>query len=94
MDDWKSLRVGDRIRVVRLPSTFGQLAPDTKLAPEEVRLYKKLLASRKQLTVTEIDKDGRPWIRCCFRQRNGRLEIHYLAVDDDSWVRVRPRGRK
>ena len=93
MDDWKSLRVGDAVRIVRLPTTFGFLAPGTTLAPTEVRLYRKLIARRKPVIVHEIDRDGRPWIRVRFRQRNGKLDIHFLAIDDDSWVRVRRRKR-
>ncbi len=92
-DDWRFLRVGHRIRFIRLPTEFGALASDTVLAPEEVRLYKKLISRGRPACVSEIDKDGRPWICVRFRQSNGRLDIHFLAVDDNSWVRIRPRRK-
>ena len=97
-DDWRSLRIGDRIRIVRLPRSFGFLAPDTVLAPEVVRLYRKLIARCRPVVVSEVDRDGRPWVTCRFRRRKNRpgtgaLDIHFLAVDDDSWVRVRPRRK-
>src|SRR5262245_57361756 len=88
--DWRTLRVGDRIRIVRQPTCFGSLAPDTVLRPATRGLYKRLIALRRQFPVSEIDKDGRPWIQVCLRE-NGRLERHWLAVDDDSWARVKPR---
>ena len=89
-EDWRTLSVGDRIRIVRQPTCFGTFAPGTVLWPETRRLYKRLIALRRRLCVSEIDKDGRPWAHFCLR-KNGRLECHWLAVDDNSWVRVRPR---
>jgi hypothetical protein len=41
--------------------------------------------------VYEIDEWGLPWIRCRFRRKDGSWEHHYLAIHDDSWVRVKPR---
>ncbi|MEX0611234.1 MAG: hypothetical protein WD738_08875 [Pirellulales bacterium] len=88
-EDWRNLRVGDRIRIVRMPSEFDK--PGYCVPPMTRRLYKKLIARRRPVRVYEIDEYGRPWIGCQFRDRNGNWEYHALCVDDDSWVRVKKR---
>ncbi len=30
---------------------------------------------------------------CRFRRKNGEWDYHFLAVNDDSWVRVKPRKK-
>ena len=88
-DAWRELAVGDRIRVVHLPS--GIDAPGYTFHPDTRRLYLRLIARRRSVRVCEIDETGLPWIRCRFRRKNGTWEHHWLAVNDDSWVRVRSR---
>jgi hypothetical protein len=91
MDEpWRELRVGDRIRIVRMPSDSaleGYVLPrDTR------RLYRLLIARRKPLRIYEIDERWQlPWVKCKFRTKSGRWEYHFLAVNDDSWVRVKSR---
>ena len=85
---WPSLHVGDRVRVVRLPTFQGM--PGGGLPPETLRLYKKLIVRGRPQRVYWIDEYGSPWISCRFRTRNGQWEGHYLAINDDSWERVRP----
>lgn len=87
--EWKSLRVGDRIRFGRMP--WDADAPSCTFLPETRRLYKKLIARGRPARVFQIDEYGLPWIRCQFRRRNGAWEYHSLAVNDDSWVRVKAR---
>jgi hypothetical protein len=88
---WRQLRVGDRIRIVRMPSEWALdgyvLPPDTR------RLYRLLIARKRPLRIYDIDESGLPWVKCQFRTRNGRWEYHYLAVNDDSWLRVKSRRR-
>jgi hypothetical protein len=86
---WRKLRVGDRIRIVRMPS-YANEAGITFL-PETRRLYNKLITRRRSLRVFRIDENGLPWIKCRFRLRNGRWEHHWLVVNDDSWVPVKKR---
>ncbi|MBN9520545.1 hypothetical protein J0H58_18805 [bacterium] len=88
-DDWKRLRVGDRIRFVRMP--WYTDTPGYTFPPETRRLYKRLIARGRPARVYEIDEYGLPWIRCRFRRRNSVWEHHFLAVNDDSWVRVKGR---
>lgn len=63
---WNTLRVGDRVRFVRLPTFQGVLAGG--LLPETLRLYKKLIARGRSSRVFWIDEYGLPWIRCQFRR--------------------------
>jgi hypothetical protein len=90
MDEpWRQLRVGDRIRIVRLPS--GVDTPGYRFHRDTRRLYNRLIARRRSLRICEIAW-GLPWIECRFKRKAGRWEYHYLAVNDDSWVRVKTRG--
>ncbi len=88
--NWKRLKVGDRVRFVRLPTTFNG-KPGGGLLPETLRLYKKLIARGRPARVFKIDEYGHPWIYCRFRRKNGQWEIHWLGVNDDSWVLVNSR---
>ncbi|HKB05967.1 MAG TPA: hypothetical protein VKD90_27480 [Gemmataceae bacterium] len=89
---WRRLRIGDRIRVVRMPSDAD--ATDYFFAPETRRLYRKLIARGRSLRIFQIDEHGLPWVACRFHRRDGSWEHHWLAVNDDSWVPVRRRRRK
>jgi hypothetical protein len=80
---WRNLQVNDSIRFVRLPSNL------TTLHPETYRLYAKLIKRGRPQRVFQIDEYGLPWIYCRFRLRNGKWEHHWLAVNDDSWVKVK-----
>lgn len=89
---WKQLRVGDKIRIVRMP--WYASAPDHTFLPETRWLYKKLIARGRSLRIFKVDELGLPWIRCRFRRRNGLWEHHWLAVNDDSWVLVKSRAAR
>lgn len=87
-ESWKSLRVGDLVRIVRIP---GRDILGYHLHRDTRQLYKRLIARKRPVKVYEIDKDGLPWIKCQFRRKSGGLEYHFLAINDDSWVRVNRR---
>ena len=59
VEDWRDLRVGDRIRIVRLPSAAAiegyVFHADTR------RLYKRLIARKRPLTIYQIDEMQLPW---------------------------------
>jgi hypothetical protein len=89
-ESWRDLRVGDRIHLVAMPSEFAQ--PGYFLAPCTRRVYERLIARRRPVRVFKIDEWGLPWIRCNFREHDGRWGYHSLAFNHDGWVRVRPRS--
>jgi hypothetical protein len=88
---WRTLKVGDKIRLVEYPPEF--LQPGYVIFPETVCVYKKLLKRKSPLVVREIDEYGLPWVHCRFRQRNGRYEWHSLAVNHDGIAKVNRRKR-
>ncbi|MBL8899889.1 MAG: hypothetical protein JNM84_19815 [Planctomycetes bacterium] len=81
MGDWRSLKVGDRIRFRRLPSEWQQ--PGFVVPSETVELYHRLIQCRRSFRVRWI-QHGRPMIRAGFRGANGRIQWECLAVDDDA----------
>lgn len=83
---WQELRVGDRVRLVRMPT--GVDAPGYVFHPETRRLYQRLIDRRRSSRVFEVDEWGLPWIRCRFRGEDGSWEYHSLAINDESWERV------
>ena len=90
MDEpWRKLTVGDRIRIVRMPS--GVDAPGYTFHRDTRNLYKRLIARGYAQRISEIDEWGLPWIECRFLLPDGRWEYHFLAVNDDSWVLVNTR---
>ncbi len=89
---WRSLRVGDRVRLVEYPPEF--LQPGSCIFPETIRVYKKLLKRKASLRIREIDEYGSPWIACRFRRRNGMYEWHFLSLNHDGIVKVKSRKRR
>ncbi len=90
-DLWRSLRVGDRIRLVEIPLDFldwKSLQLETKQA------YKYLLKRRGPVTVYEIDECGMPWVKFQFRGRNGRVRHDYMAMTHGGIVLVARRTNR
>jgi len=83
-DRWNTLRVGDRIRFVRMP--WDADASGYLFHKYIRRLYEKLIARGRPQRIHHIDEYGSPWIVCRFPRRDGRWEHHWLSVRDDSWV--------
>ena len=91
-EPWRRLRVGDRVRIVRLPT--GIDAPGYFLHPETRQLYLRLIAGRRSHRIVEIDEWGLPWIHSKQRDSRHGWIYHSLALNDDSWVRVRRRAKR
>jgi hypothetical protein len=75
---WRQLRVGDRIRLVRLPTDFfvwPSLWRETKDA------YRYLLNRRSPVTVFQIDEYGYPWVAFQFRNKRGKMGYHWMAMN-------------
>ena len=88
MDEfWRSLRIGDRVRLAHVPVEFTS-APDTyRLHGETLELYQHLVAESAILTVSEIDDWNVPWIDYTW-VRNGVEEFHSLGLNHDGLVAV------
>jgi hypothetical protein len=87
-NDWKSLRVGDRVRILRLPTLWNH--PNYHVDPSTRRLYRRLIARKRSVRVFRIDEFGQPWIQ---GRAPRESEWWTLAIADDSWVRVKRRAK-
>jgi hypothetical protein len=87
-----NLKVGDRIRIVRLPpiwSTPGYVVPISSR-----RVFVRLIARGRPLRIRDVDERGQAWVWWRVRRANGRVVHHGITVDDGCWVRVVPRNRR
>jgi hypothetical protein len=86
----RTLRIGDRIRITGIP---GKAVPDYYINPDTKRVYKKLIARKRSVRISEIDRYGGPWLCCCLRMKDGTWEWHFLAEydSDGNWVPVKSR---
>lgn len=84
-EKWKTLRVGDKIRIVRIPSLFSAPRYHDGDWDETFAFYEHLITGEHTLTIAHIDEDERPWIEFETTDSDGAIESHSLAVDDDSW---------
>jgi hypothetical protein len=88
-DDWRKLRVGDRVRFVNMPTEFAR--PGYFVHRDTLRVYRRLIERSRTVRVAYFDDWKLPWIRCQFRGKDGRIEYHELAINHDGWVLVKSR---
>ena len=86
--DWRTLKLGDKIRIVRIPSLFSKPHYDNGEWEETFALYRQLVAEQAILSIAELDEFGRPWIEFESTDKDGAKVSNALAIDDDSWERV------
>jgi hypothetical protein len=86
---WKRLKVGDRVRLVHMPTEFSR--PGYLIYPCTLRAYRRVIARRRPQRIFQIDAWGVPWISFRFRMKNGKWEGHWLAVNHDGLVLARHR---
>jgi hypothetical protein len=86
--DWRTLKHGDNIRIVRIPSLFSEPHYHNGEWEETFALYRHLIAEQEILSIAQLDEYGRPWIEYESTAEDGAKVSNALAVDDDSWERV------
>ena len=89
-EPWRTLRVGDRIRFVHMPSEF--LRPGYVVHRDTRRVFQRLIERRRSVRICRLDEFKMPWIHCQFRLKDGRIEYHWLLINHDGWVRVKSRA--
>jgi hypothetical protein len=87
---WRKLKVGDRVRIVRIPSFFSDPNCHVPDAQEVLGLYHTLIDLGIVLEIDEIDELGHPWISYDLTNDDGEGDCHGLALDDDSWELAEP----
>lgn len=86
---WRTLRVGERIRFVRVPAEFDR--PGYVVARDTRRLFEHLVRRGRSHRIAWIDAWGLPYIDLRFRRVRGRRINESLGIHEACWVRVRPR---
>lgn len=84
-EDWRNLRIGDRIRFVAMPSGFSR----RNCHADTLKAYRTLIGRRRPVRVCELDEWDMPWVRFRVQRPNGRREHHALLINHDGWVKVR-----
>ena len=85
-ENWRALKLGDRIRIVRIPSLFDAAHYHNGEWDDTFDLYHRLIQNRSVLVISEFDDQNRPWVEYSEIEPDGTENGHSLAVDDDSWV--------
>lgn len=90
-DLWKALKVGDRARMVEIPTPSGSFRDWPALHADTRRVYRYLLRRRSPLVVWEIDEYGYPWVQFRFRGKNGKMEHHSMSLNHGGLAIVKSR---
>lgn len=86
--DWRSLKPGDKVRFVRIPSVFDEPHYHNGDWEETFELYRRLIFEGETHSIAFFDESGRPWIDYKCVDEHGVEVSHSLAIDDDSWELV------
>jgi hypothetical protein len=86
-EDWRTLRVGDRIRFVAMPTGMGT----HNCHQDTLDAYQTLNERRRRVRIYRLDEWNMPWIRFRIRRPDGVWAHHGLLINHDGWVRVRSR---
>ena len=85
----RPLKIGDRVRVVRLPPLSGTQGCHVPASTR--RIYRLMIERRRAVRIDQVDEWG-AWVRLLVRDGRGRVYHHHVTLDDGCWVHVRPRG--
>jgi hypothetical protein len=86
MPDRRKLKVGDKIRIISVPS--GDRG-------ETAKVLQEIVDRGRPVRIFQIDEYKMPWFIVHILRKNGRREIHSLAImEDDSWRYVRARNNQ
>ena len=94
MPDRKKLKVGDKIRILRVPlddvnQRRREIANNINDAGWTANTIELIIAQNPIVEIDSIDDFGQPWFTSNILV-NGKIETHNLAVnEDDSWGNVR-----
>lgn len=93
MPDPKTLKIGDRIRILRVPLSDLQqrereLAKKTEMAGWTADSIERIIEQSPVVSISRIDEDGCVWYDASIIGLDGQEENHSLIVyDDDTWER-------
>jgi hypothetical protein len=94
MPDPRSLNIGDRIRILRVPKSDLQerereLAKKTEMAGWTADSIERIIEQSPVVRISRIDEYGCVWYDASIVGPDGTEEEHSLIVyDDDTWERL------
>jgi hypothetical protein len=74
---WKTLQVGDAIRIIGMPDEIWAPHGETKA------LFERLVREGVGLRVTRVDEHGYPWIEYAWKADDGAIIHEYLMIHHD-----------
>src|ERR1700722_13513525 len=86
MPDPKSLKVGDRVRFVSLPTEWSEAG--YTLPPCDLSFMKKMIRRTWPSRIENIDEYGQPWISARIREKDGKLHFHWWAIFESTGRRL------
>jgi hypothetical protein len=86
MPDPKSLKVGDRVRFVAIPTEWSQ--PDFTVQPCDRSFMKKMICRTWPSRIDKIDEYGQPWISARIREKDGKFHFHSWAIFESTGWRL------
>lgn len=90
-DSWRNLRVGNRVRLLRVPESDlrqreRELRNGAEMAGWTADTLERILALDPIVTIDEVDEYGAPWFHVELAAADGSTEYHALAItEDESW---------
>jgi hypothetical protein len=96
-ENWRTLRAGDRVRLLRVPDADlrqrqEELSRGAEMAGWTADTLERILALDPVVTITRVDEYGMPWFDYELVSADGRIEQHSLGIaEDESWERVEDR---
>jgi hypothetical protein len=91
MPEWKTLKAGDRVRLLCVPkSDLKQREHEISVGAEEASstadTLEEIIASNPIVTINHVDEFGAPWFKRELTADDGTIHYHSLTItDDDSW---------
>jgi hypothetical protein len=98
MPDPGLLQVGDRIRLIQVPSSDAaqrerELQAGSNSPGWTANTLERIIESDPVVTISRIDERGAPWFEVQLVEEDGRLHHHSLNItDNDSWVFADPKA--
>ncbi len=95
MTDRAKLKVGDRIRLLRVPDADlaqreREIASNSDMAGWTADTIERIIALSPFVVIDRIDEYGSPWFDAELLSDDGTTEYHSLAImEDESWILVK-----
>jgi hypothetical protein len=94
MPDRTTLKIGDRIRLLRVPD-FDLAQRDREILVKRedagwtADTIERIIFQDPVVTIDEIDEFGSPWFSYELKCDDGTFEQHTLAImEDESWEKI------